>query len=426
MKNKMNERLKNNFKLIVFAFLISIIFLSIMLIKGYTSNGWSLVYFWTIFVTTFMSSRVIGSIFYKIPSEKDESYNPLITFIIPSKNEEKAIYHTISSCFAVNYPKKKIEVIAINDGSTDNTLNEMNRAKKDFNNFNLKIINWKINKGKREGMIYGFRKAKGEIIIQLDSDSYPDPEGIRYLISPFKDKKIYGVVGHTLPSNPDTNILTKIQYAYYFMSFRALKSTESMFDVVFCCSGCYSGYRKNYVVPHLDKWSQEKFFGKKYSYGDDRSLTNLGLKLGYKTVYSSEAKAFTVVPEKFKQLYNQQKRWKKGWFINSMKASRWIYKRDGFVSLTYFFPLIFLTLLTPIIAIKSLIINPIFYGISPIFYIMGILLISTLCYVHFLIYSPVKKYGKYMFLWSILNMTVLSFILIPALLDLNNTKWVTR
>ena len=64
--------------------------------------------------------------------EKDENYNPSITFIIPSKNEEKAIYHTIESCFKVNYPKDKIEVIVINDGSTDCTLFEMNRAKKDF------------------------------------------------------------------------------------------------------------------------------------------------------------------------------------------------------------------------------------------------------------------------------------------------------
>ena len=63
------------------------------------------------------------------------------------------------------------------------------------------------------------------------------------------------------------------------------------------------------------------------------------------------------------------------------------------------------------------------------FYIAGILLVSTLCYVHYQIYSPVKKYGKYVFLWSILNMTFLSFVLIPALHDLFIKKkmgWGTR
>ena len=57
------------------------------------------------------------------------------------KNEEKAIYNTITSCLNSEYPQDKIEVIAINDGSTDNTLKEMLRAKKDSPGRSLKIIN---------------------------------------------------------------------------------------------------------------------------------------------------------------------------------------------------------------------------------------------------------------------------------------------
>lgn len=149
------------------------------------------------------------------------------------------------------------------------------------------------------------------------------------------------------------------------------------------------------------------------------------LKNGYKTIYVAEAQAFTIVPNNLKQFLKQQVRWKKGWFINSMRASKFIVKKDAFVAFTYFFPLILLTILTPLIAFKALVINPIFLGIPPYFYILGILLVTALLYVHYMIYDG-GKYGKYMFLWSILNMTILSYVFIYALYDLRNLSWGTR
>ncbi len=346
-----------------------------------------------------------------------------MTFVIPCKNEQEVIYKTITTCFNTYYDQSKIEVIAINDGSTDNTLSEMQRAKKHYKN--ITIVNFKVNKGKREGMAEGFKRAKGEIVIQLDSDSFTEPEALKRIVMPFVDKNIAAVVGHTEPSNKDENFLTKMQTPYYFMSFRALKASESIFNMVFCCSGCFSAYRKSYVLPIIEEWRKETFLGKVITFGDDRALTNQMLRLGYKAVYCFDAKACTVVPNTFKQFFKQQVRWKKGWFINSIKALRFVIKRDAFVSLTYFIPLIILTLLTPFIAFKALILNPFFLGIMPFFYIAGILLVSFLLYLHYKIYSG-EHHGGYMFLWSIFNMTLFSYILLYALYDLRNMKWGTR
>ena len=425
LKNKMKTKLYN-IKQGVGAFLIAFVIFLIVLLKGYTFSELNVVYVYTILITTFMLSRIGGSFFYKSHSRNiDSHFEPTVTFIIPCKNEEKAIFHTIKKCFEVDYPKNKVEVIAINDGSTDNTLKEMLRIKELYPTGDLHIANWKQNKGKREGMLYGFKTAKGEIVVQLDSDSFLDKHCLRYLIYPFKDPNIAAVVGHTDPANKDENLITKMQTAYYFMSFRALKAAESIFDMVFCCSGCCSAYRKSYVLPVLDEWNSETFMGKKIIYGDDRSLTNQMLKRGYKSVYVEEAQAYTIVPNKLRQFLKQQVRWKKGWFINSLKASRFVIKKDKFVSFTYFFPLILLTLLTPFIAFKALVINPIFLNISPYFYILGIMLVTCLLYIHYTVYDG-GKYGKYMFLWSILNMTILSYILIYALYDLKNLSWGTR
>ena len=81
--------------------------------------------------------------------------------------------------------------------------------------------------------------------------------------------------------------------------------------------------------------------------------------------------------------------------------------------------------LTPFIAFKALVVNPLFLGISPLFYIAGVLLVAMLLTIHYNIYSD-DKYGKYMILWGILNMTIFSYIFIYALYDLRNMKWGTR
>ncbi len=400
--------------------------LLIVLLKAYTFPGLNVYYFYTLIITTFMFSRVVGSFLYKKRAKKiDYNYNPKITFIIPCKNEEKAIYHTIQECLEVEYPKNKVEVIAVNDGSTDNTLKEMLRVKEDYKDRSLEIVNWKVNKGKREGMNYGFLKAKGEIVIQLDSDSYPMRNTIRHLIMPFKDKKVAAVSAHTDPANKDENILTKMQTAYYFMSFRALKASEGLFDMVFFFFFCCAAYRKKYVLKILDKFNSEKFLGRKVTYGDDRALTNQMIKAGYKTIYSYEARAYTIVPNNLKQFLKQQVRWKKGWFINSIRASKFVAKRDAFVAFTYFFPLILITLMTPIVAFSAFIISPIIHHTPPTYYALGIMLVSCLLYSHYKIFDG-GKYGKYMLLWSILNMTVLSYVIIYALYDLKNIGWGTR
>ncbi len=380
-----------------------------------------------------MLSRILGSFLYKdyrrnIPEEQKDkirNYFPSVSFVIPCKNEEQAIYNTIKSCAMSKYPKEKIEIIAINDGSTDNTLKEMQKAKKDFQDVNVKIIDFKKNKGKREGMYQGFKQSNGEIVIQVDSDSQPAPNALKEIIIPFLDKRVGATVGHTDPLNKDENLMTKMQTAYYFMSFRTLKATESIFDMVFCCSGCFSAYRREYVMPVLNKWLDEKFMGKSIIFGDDRALTNWIIKGGHKTVYVAEAKAVTVVPNTFKKFLKQQTRWKKGWLINSIRIAPEIIKKDKFVAFTYFLPLIILTILTPFIAFKALVINPLFLGISPLIYIIGIMLVSLMLYAQYHIYSR-EKYGKYILLWSIMNMTVLCYIIVYAVYDLRNMAWGTR
>jgi len=402
------------------------------------SNVWA--HFWaspviliyTILVTTFELSRVVGAIFYTevtsraVPNAATGTipYEPSVSFVIPCKNEGPAIEKTVRKCFEADYPAHLLEVIVINDGSTDNTGAVLESLIPKYPK--LTVVHWVVNRGKRHGMAEGFKRANGEIIVQLDSDSYIEPSTFREIIAPFQDPSIGAVCAHADPENADQNFLTRMQAAYYFMSFRILKAAESAFFNVFCCSGCSSAYRKSVVLPIIDTWLAETFLGLPVTWGDDRALTNWVLRQGSRTIYTDRAQAYTICPDNLKQLLTQQVRWKKGWFVNSIFASKFIWKIEPFIAFTYFFPLILITLVTPFMATKALLYNPAVHGTLPVFYIAGVFLMASIITVYYRYVERNNKYWPYVFAWSALNMVILSFVLFYAIFTIQNRKWGTR
>ena len=363
------------------------IFFIILLKSKTTSDFWiePVFFSYAIFVTTFELSRIIAAMMYESSMESllkyasknanqyPEEFEPTVAFVIPCKNEEADIADAVNKCFEVNYPKEKIEVIVINDGSTDRTKLVLDELKEKYTS--LKIIDWP-NQGKRWAMAAGFKISSSEIIVQLDSDSCVDPATFRELITPFRNPKVAAVCAHGVPKNADKNIITRMQTAYYFMSFRILKAAESTFNTVFCLSGCCSAYRKSAVMPIIYHWLSESFLGKPVTWGDDRALTSWLLKRGELTVYNKKAIAYTVVPDSWKTLFKQQLRWKKSWIINSIFTSRFIWKKQPFVAMFYYFPLVAISFLTPIMTFRALIYAPLTKGVMPLYHILGVLLVS--------------------------------------------------
>ena len=432
--------------LLIFLGIAFLFFITLMKAEVAESFGFEpLLYVYTIFVTTFQLSRLIAAMFYEnsyrgsvlatsangwdagknpATSGKNGEFEPNVTFVIPCKNEEKEIAEAITNCFRADYPKEKIEVIAVNDGSTDGTGEIMKGMLKKHEN--LLVIDWSENKGKKHAMNEGFRLAKGEIVVQLDSDSFIDPATFKKIIEPFRNPVIGAVSAHTDPRNADRNFLTKMQAAYYFMSFRVLKAAESSFLTVFCCSGCASAYRKSLVLPLLDEWMEETFLGNPVPWGDDRALTSRVLKAGYRTIYSNKVKAETIVPENLRQLINQQIRWKKSWLVNAFYNARFIWKTQPFVAFTYFFPLVGVTYLSPIMAGRALFYLPILKGIFPYFHVAGVLLLAAIFLAYYRSVAPENKYWIYYFPWALFNLFFLSFLTIYALLRINDRGWGTR
>lgn len=388
---------------------------------------------YTSFVTLFQLSRLITSLMYRssyraalVEESPSGTYTlPKISFVIPCMNEENEIQNTIRTCYASKYPRQLLEVIVINDASTDSSQLRIFEMKNLYPD--LHIIDWSENRGKRHGMAEGFRRASGDIVIQLDSDSRIEPRDVPRLVELFKNPRIGAVSFHTDPANADLNFMTKLQAAYYFLSFRILKAAESTFRIVFCCSGCASAYRRSVVMPVLSEWLGETFLGKPVTWGDDRALTNRVIKAGYETMYSDRVRAYTLVPTTLRQFLKQQIRWKKGWFVNSLFAARFIVRRDPFVAFTYFFPLVIVTILAPFMATRAFIYTPIVHGISStVFYVVGVLAIAGLITIVYRFYSRHNKYWPFVLAWALFNMLILSYLLFVALATIQNRGWGTR
>lgn len=411
----------------------------LILLKSKTATDFQLepyLFSYAIFVTTFELSRIISSMLYEnsfasLVSEKyssenlySKNYEPTVAFIIPCKNEERDIGDAVIQSYQIDYPRDKIEVIVINDGSTDRTMLILRELQKFYPS--LKVIDWPKNQGKRWAMAAGFETAHSEIVVQLDSDSHIDPKTFQELISPFRNSKVAAVCAHGEAKNADKNIITRMQAAYYFMSFKILKAAESTFDTVFCCSGCCSAYRRSTVMPILYNWLSESFLGLPVTWGDDRALTSWLLKSGEKTVFSGRALAYTVVPENWKQLLKQQLRWKKSWIINFFFTSRFIFKKQPFVAFFYYLPLIFISFLTPIMTFRALIYIPITKGIMPLYHIAGILIVTAIMVIYYRYLDKKNKYWPYLFLWSLFNLFVLSFVIVWAAIRIQDRGWGTR
>ena len=164
------------------------------------------------------------------------------------------------------------------------------------------------NMGKRAAVTAGIRATDAEIIVSVDSDSIPAPGAIRKLVQGFADHKVGAISGLTHVRNATTNLLTRMQAANYYVNFQLFKAAESVVNTVSCASGCFCAFRRAAVMPVLDDWENQRLFGRPWSHGDDRALTNMILRR-WKVIYDGEAEAWTDAPDDFRKFFKQQLRW---------------------------------------------------------------------------------------------------------------------
>ena len=378
---------------------------------------WSNLY--ALLVSLYILSRIVLACFYRPP--RLVGYLPTVSVIIACKNEEHSIYRTIVRIFASHYPREKVQVIAINDGSTDTTLAEMRRAQ--LEHPGLKIIDFTVNQGKRHGMAAGARAATGDILVYVDSDSFIRRDALRQIVAGFIDPEVGAVCGHAYAENARQNLLTKMQEVRYYVAFRIVKAAESIFSAVSCCSGCLAAYRRTYLMDVLDVWLNQRFLGTTATFGDDRSMTNFMLRR-WRVIYNSEAVCTTIVPDNWRVFLRQQLRWKKSWIRESLIGLGFMWKRHPIAAFFFYCGVMF-PLVSPLVVIRSVIMPLLGSGSLSLLYAYGTLIMAIL---YGLVYAArfrnrVWIYGIF---FSFFYMVVLVWQTYYALVTVRRNHWGTR
>jgi hyaluronan synthase len=376
---------------------------------------------YSIAVVLYVLGRFVASFFYRpVP---DRGLRPTVSIIIPAFNEEDGILGTIESCIGVDYPKDRLEIIAVNDGSTDHTWERILAAKVRWPQLYASDLG--RNHGKRGAMAEGIRRATGEILMFVDSDSYLEPDAVTNIVQPFADERVGAVVGLADVRNATDNWITKMQQVRYYSAFRVIKGTESLLSgTVTCASGCCAAYRRSVVMPLLDAWEFQTFLGRPATFGDDRALTNRVLA-HHRVVLQANAVAETVAPDTLRRFFRQQLRWKKSWLRESLAVVRYFWRKNPIAALFTYVSIAF-PFMAPWVVLHA--VAGRLLGGDPSglwFYLIG-------TYAMALLYSLYYAFKRPDGLWHhgmtfvALYMSVLVFQTYWGIFTMRDTRWGTR
>ncbi len=366
---------------------------------------------------------------YKPVNSVADTNLPTCTIIVPAYNEGELVYHTLKSIAESNYPKDKMEILAIDDGSKDDTWFWINKANEDLNNI-LTVYQQPENRGKRHALHRGFTTGNGEIFITIDSDSVVEKDTVRNLVSPFVvDKNCGGVAGNVKVLNKNQGIIPKMLNVSFVFSFEFIRSAQSSLGFVLCTPGALSAYKREAVFNCLKEWIEQKFLGNFATIGEDRAMTNLILKQGYNVKFQKNANVLTNTPTGFKTLHKMFTRWGRSNVRETLMMSRFVFKNfreknkagARFIFVNQWIKLLLVYPMT-ILMFYFLLTHPLLYLSSAL---TGTFVFSS---IQMLFFS--KRYNFVDALWaypySVFYLFALFWIFPFAIATVKNGGWLTR
>jgi cellulose synthase/poly-beta-1,6-N-acetylglucosamine synthase-like glycosyltransferase len=228
---------------------------------------------------------------------------PSVTIVVPCWNEEATVGKTIHSLLNLDYPKSKLKVMVVDDGSSDNTWNVVQR----FRSNPQVELHSKPNGGKYTALNYAIERTDSELVGCLDADSYVHKDALKTIVTYFEDKETMAVAPSIKLWEPKNvlQLLQKVEYAFGIF-------TRKMFhymQAIYITPGPFSIFRRKVF---------EELGGYKHAHNtEDIELALRMQKNGYKIVHAHSAVVYTVPPKTMKKLLKQRVRWSQGFIENA-------------------------------------------------------------------------------------------------------------
>jgi len=240
---------------------------------------------------------------------RDYAYTPMVSILLPVFNEGAHVMETIGSILRCDWPADKLEIIAIDDCSSDDSFDYIAQAQSRCPQ--VKASRNDTNCGKHVTLARALKQSRGEVLICIDSDCIFDKAVIRELVACFADPEVGAVGGNIGITNVNDNAFTVCQALVYYMSFQVGKMLQNIHGRVFCISGCLFAVRRPLFEEVESEIKNRNWFGMQVRDGEDRYMTHAILMRGWKTKVNPHAHCWTAAPTKMKQLFSQQIRWRR-------------------------------------------------------------------------------------------------------------------
>ncbi len=380
---------------------------------------------YSILILIYLPVRVILYTLYK-PFD-DKGYRPKVTVVVPAFNEGAFVRKTLKALISADYPKHLLNIVAIDDGSKDDTFDHMMAVARKYPD-RIKVIRFPQNRGKRDAMAEGVKHSDCDVVVFIDSDTKIKKDAIKYLVAPFENGKIGGVTGKVKVENYKTNFLTRMLGVRYIMSFDFYRCTSSVFGGITCLSGVISAYRRNLLEDIIPTWKDQMFMGSKCTFGDDRSLTNHILKRGYLTVYSRKAVAHTLAPENIKKLFSMLVRWNKSFIRETIILMSYLFNIEVIKRRKMLFYEAVMTTIMPFLMMFIIITLYVKIAIDPLSIVAILASVTAMAMVYMFFYIRAEKDWQFVYgiVYAFFFMTILIWLLPYAILTVNRTHWGTR
>ena len=239
---------------------------------------------------------------------------PTVSIIVPCWNEESTVSKTIHSILNLDYPKDKLKIIVVDDGSEDSTWQVVQK----FANHPQISLHTKENGGKYTALNYGLSKLETDLVGCLDADSYVHKDALKQIVTYFQDKEIMAVAPSIKLWEPK-NILQLLQKVEYSFGIFTRKLYHYM-QAIYITPGPFSIFRKEVFI---------KLGGYKHAHNtEDIEIALRMQKNGMRLAHAHNAVVYTIPPKTIRKLLKQRVRWSQGFIENAKDYRDMFFKKQ--------------------------------------------------------------------------------------------------